>query len=303
MRMLLGVLVALIAAFGLWYWLVPGPDKLSQLDWLGGGGRGAEQAARDVAFGSHGQRLDVWRPIGTRADARLPVIVFLYGGGWHDGTRGGYAFAGRALAAQGFVVVIPDYRKAPADRFPAFVADAAEAVRWTRDHVGVQGGDPARIALMGHSAGAHIAALLALDMRYLIATCADPRVVKAVVGLSGPYDFYPFTSANAKTAFGQFPRPEETQPIHYARADAPPMLLVMSDADTTVKARNTHALAGRLADLGARVEVRDYPPLSHEGVVMALSRPFRTTAPVLADSVAFLHKVLDGQGSGHGRKQ
>lgn len=292
-RTLLGILAVLIAAFGLWFLLLPGPDKLSQLDGLVGGGRGAEQAASGVAFGTHGQRLDVWRPAGA-ANGPRPVIVFFYGGGWHDGTRQGYAFAGRALAAQGFVVVIPDYRKVPAVRFPAFIADAAEAVRWARDYARDYGGDPARIALMGHSAGAHIAALLALDPRYLIATCADPHVVKAVVGLSGPYDFYPFTTDNAKAAFGAYPDPRETQPISYARADAPAMLLVTSTADTTVKPRNSIALRDRLQALGAPVAFRDYPGLSHEGVVMALSKPFRGTAPVLADSVAFLRARLDG---------
>ena len=294
-RIALAAVAVAVLAFGLWFFLVPGPDKLSQIDRMAGGGRGVERAASGVAFGDHGQRLDVWRPAGARGSngAARPVIVFFYGGGWHAGTRSGYAFAGRALAAQGFVVVVPDYRKVPAVRFPDFVADAAEAVRWTRDHARDFGGDPGRIALMGHSAGAYLAVLLGLDARYLIATCADPHVVKAVVGLSGPYDFYPFTTDNSRNAFGAFPRPEETQPIHYARADAPPMLLVTSDADTTVKPRNTRALYAKLKELGAPVAMRDYPPLSHEGVVMALSTPFRGRAPVLADSIAFLHKALD----------
>lgn len=304
MRIALVALVIVAAAAGLWFWLVPGPDKLSQIDRAMGGGRGVELAVSGASFGSHGQRLDVWRPVGSVA-RKLPVIVFFYGGGWHAGTRGGYAFAGRALAAQGFVVVVPDYRKVPDVRFPAFVADGAEAMRWVRDHVGGYGGDGSRVAVMGHSAGAYIAAMLALDPRYLIATCADPHFIKAAVGLSGPYDFYPFTTDNARAAFAAFPDPAETQPIHFARADAPPMMLVTSSSDTTVKPRNATALRDRLTALGARVVFRDYAGLGHEDVAMALSTPFRGKAPVLADSVAFLNQAMrsggqtiGGQGNG-----
>ncbi|OYY91479.1 MAG: alpha/beta hydrolase [Sphingomonas sp. 28-66-16] len=294
-RIALVALLALAAAFGLWFYLVPAPDKLSQLDWASGGGAGVEQVVAGASFGSHGQKLDVWRPSGS-AGRKLPVIVFFYGGGWHAGTREGYAFAGRALAAQGFVVVLPDYRKVPDVRFPAFVADGAEAMRWVRDHVGSYGGDVGRIAVAGHSAGAYIAAMLGLDSRYLIASCADPHLIKAVIGLSGPYDFYPFTTENSRNAFAAFAKPRETQPISYARADAPPMLLVTSTADTTVKPRNAIALRDKLKSLGAPVEFRDYAGLNHEDVAMALSKPFRGKAPVLADSIAFLRKALGSGG-------
>lgn len=290
-RLAIAALIALAAAGG-WYALVDGPRKLSQLDWLAGGSHGVEQVGSGIPFGTHGQQLDVWRPAGGASTEKRPLVVFFYGGGWHSGTRQGYAFAARALAARGFVVVVPDYRKVPAVRFPAFVVDGAEAVRWARDHAGDYGGDAQRMALMGHSAGAHIAALLALDPRYLFAQCMDPRMIRAVVGLSGPYDFFPFTSESATAAFADWPKPRETQPIAFARADAPPMLLATSDADTTVKPRNATALRDKLHKLGAMVEFRDYGSLSHEDVVMALSKPFRDKAPVLADSVAFLNRVL-----------
>ena len=290
-RFVLVAIIVAVAAFGAWFWFVPGPDKLSQIDGVMGGGSGVEQAAEGVAFGSHGQKLDVWRPVGS-AGKKLPVVVFFYGGGWHAGTRQGYAFAGRALAAQGFVVVVPDYRKVPDVRFPAFVADGAEAMRWVRDHAGDFGGDTGRVAVMGHSAGAYIAAMLALDSRYLIASCADPHFIKAAVGLSGPYDFYPFTTDNSRNAFGAYPSPAETQPITYARADAPPMLLVTSDKDTTVKPRNAVALNAKLTALGAPVQFKEYAGLNHEDVAMSLSKPFRSKAPVLADSVAFLKHAL-----------
>lgn len=290
LRTALFVLVAFAVAFGIWYKTTEPPNQLSQLDALLGGGAGVERVAEGVAFGANGQKLDVWRPDGGRAKEGevLPVVVFFYGGGWHAGSRQGYAFVARGLASRGFLVVVPDYRKVPTVRFPAFVEDGADALKWVHDHVADYGGDPARVAVAGHSAGAHIAAMLALDTRYLAERGIDRRFVKAAIGLSGPYDFLPLDPGNAENALGNWPNPAETQPITYARADAPPMLLVTSSKDMQVKPRNAYRLARRLKQLGAPVMLRDYAGLSHENVVMAYSRPFRRLAPVLDQSVAFL---------------
>ncbi len=273
------------------------PRLLSALDWAAGGGSGVRQVARAVPFGSHGQTLDVWASKDV-AKAPRPVLIFWHGGGWVKGDRAAYAFAGRAFASRGFVVVIPDYRKVPQVRFPAFLEDGAEAVRWTRDSIARFGGDPVRIALAGHSAGAHTAVMLALDPQWLRAAGVDADVAKAVVGLSGPYDFYPFTTRRSIDAMGQTPDPLATQPIAFARGDAPPMLLATSDADTVVRARNANNLAARLGQLGAPVTLKNYGALSHEEVVMALSKPFRSKAPVLDDSIVFLETALDARSRG-----
>jgi len=187
---------------------------------------------------------------------------------------------------------MPDYRKVPQIRFPAMLQDGAEAVKWTRDHIAEFGGDPKRIAVAGHSAGAYTVAMLALDRRWLQAEGVDPHIIRAAVGLSGPYNFYPFTSKRAIDALGNAADPQMTQPIHFARGDAPPMLLVTSTLDAEVKPHNAHDLAAKLKSLGAPVALIDYPGLTHEHVAMALSKPFRGKAPVLADSVAFLREHL-----------
>jgi acetyl esterase/lipase len=267
------------------------PRLLSYYDRLAGGSAGARLVAEGVAFGSHGQTLDIWAP-DAEPKSQLPVVIFWYGGGWAKGDRASYAFAGRALARAGFLVVIPDYRKVPQVRFPAFLDDGAEAVAWVEDNIAKHGGEPARVAFMGHSAGAYQAVMLALDAKRLTAAGADPANVKAAVGLSGPYDFYPFDSPRSVAAFSQWPRPDETQPIEFARKDAPPLLLVTSDGDETVRPRNANNLGAKLRELGAPVEVRNYGPLDHEEVVMAISVPFRGKGPVLADSVSFLRKYL-----------
>lgn len=267
------------------------PRLLSALDWAAGGGRDVRLAAEGVPFGSHGQALDVWAPESKVAAAR-PVVIFWHGGAWVKGDRSAYAFAGRALASRGFVAVVPDYRKVPLVRFPAFLEDGAEAVRWTRDNIARFGGDTARLALAGHSAGAHTAVMLALDPKWLRAAGVEPGIVKAAAGLSGPYDFYPFTTRRSIDAMGQAPDPLATQPIRFARADAPPLLLATSEADTVVRARNARNLAARLEALGAPVIVKDYGALSHEEVMMAFSKPFRDKGPVLADTAAFLERAL-----------
>ena len=178
------------------------------------GDRGTRVAVRGASFGSDPrQKLDVYVPAKAMAGARLPVVVFFYGGGWVAGERAEYGFAARAFAARGYVAIVPDYRLVPGVRFPAFIQDGALAVKWARDHAAEFGGDPGRIAVSGHSAGSYIAAMLALDRHYLSDVGVDPRIIRAAALLSGPYDFYPFTEVRGRDALGQWPRPAETQPI------------------------------------------------------------------------------------------
>ena len=250
-------------------------------------GDSARLAASGVAFGYDPRlKLDVWAPSG-RPRQKLPVVVFFYGGGWVSGERGEYGFVGRAFAARGFVTVIADYRHVPDVRFPAFVEDAARAVRWVQDHIAEFGGDPRRIALSGHSAGAYIGAMLALDRHFLADAGVDPANIRAAALMSGPYDFYPFTEQRGRDALGAWPRPLETQPIHFVRRDAPPMLLMHGTADTVVRVRNSQRLAAALTAAGASATLKLYPGKSHIDTVKSLSPLFRGSTSALADSIAF----------------
>ena len=250
----------------------------------------ARRVARDVAFGPDPrQRLDVYAPVGVSSP--LPVVVFFYGGSWANGARSDYAFVGRSLAQAGFLAVVPDYRLVPQVRFPAFVEDGAAATACVRAHAAGWGGDAERIALAGHSAGAYIAAMLALDARFLRRAGA-PGPVKAWAGLSGPYDFYPFDVKAAQDAFGAFADPMATQPITFARGDAPPAFLAHGSADTVVRPRNSLRLAARLQAAGAAVEPHLYPGLDHKDLLLALTRSFRGKAPLRAEMTAFLHRRL-----------
>lgn len=260
---------------------------LNGLNNISPGDRGARKLASCITFGSDPRlRLDIYGP--AKADGPSPVIVFFYGGSWASGTRLGYGFAAKAFAARGYTVVIPDYRLVPDVHFPAFVEDGAAAIAWTEANIARHGGDSARLSLIGHSAGAHIGMLLALDPRWLRAAGSDPARLRAAVGLSGPYDFLPFSVGATRNAFGRAPDPQLTQPINFARGDAPPILLATGTEDTMVLPRNSRKLAKALQGAGATVELREYDGIGHVGIVLALSKPFRGRAPVLADALAFL---------------
>ena len=236
------------------------------------------------------QRLDVFAP--PEAAGSEPVAVFFYGGSWDSGRRSDYAWAGRALAAQGFLTVVPDYRLFPQVRYPDFLDDCAAAVRWAVDNAAALGGDPRRVVLVGHSAGAYNAAMLALDPAYLTAAGGNPAAIRALAGLSGPYDFLPLDGPKTRQTFGEAKDLPATQPTRYARADSPPAFLATGEADTTVYPRNTRKLAAALRQAGGKVEERHYAGLNHADTVLALSRPFRSKAPLLAEMTAFLKTAV-----------
>ncbi|MDF9794146.1 acetyl esterase/lipase [Methylorubrum extorquens] len=159
-----------------------------------------------------------------------------------------------------------------------------------RDNIAAQGGDPSRIVLAGHSAGAYNAAMLGLDPEYLRQAGVDPRIIRAVAGLSGPYDFLPFDQKTSIDVFGQAPDPEATQPVSYAGAHSPPTFLATGDKDTVVRPRNTASLAARLREARVPVQERVYEGLDHADTLLSLSVSFRRKAPVLAEMSAFLHQ-------------
>jgi acetyl esterase/lipase len=251
---------------------------------------GGRRVVTNAAYGAEDrQSIDVYAP--AAGAARAPVIVFIYGGSWNSGAKSDYEFVGDAFAAQGFVTAIPDYRLVPQVRFPSFLADCAAAVAWVRAHASDHGGDPDRIVIVGHSAGGYNAAMLGLDANFLAAAGVPARSIRGVAGLAGPYDFLPFDVDSTRNAFGDASDPQITQPVRFARADAPPMLLLWGDRDTTVGPRNLQGLERALRVAGGAVETKIYPNVDHVGIMLALSRPFRGRAPVLADVVAFARRV------------
>jgi len=270
--------------------LLAGGCTLSTFDALAPRDAGARRVRRDQPYGAGPrQTLDVYAPEVRSGSA--PVLVFIYGGSWRSGNKNDYEFVGQAFAAQGFVVVIPDYRLVPQVRFPEFVEDCAGAVAWAAANAAHVGGDPERIVLVGHSAGAYNAIMLALDQRFLRNAEVAPNVVKGAVGIAGPYDFLPFDVDSTRNAFGQFADPAATQPISFARGDAPPLLLLWGERDDLVGRRNIEGLSAAMRERGGQVEAKLYPELDHVNILLALSRPLRDRGPVLADIAAFARRV------------
>lgn len=247
----------------------------------------ANRLAQGEAYGvGPRQRLDVYAPRGGKALA--PIAVFFYGGSWDSGRRQDYSWVGRALAAKGFVAVVADYRLYPEVRFPDFLQDGAQAIRWICDNAGRFGGDPERIVLLGHSAGAYNAVMLGMDRSYLRAAGVDPKTIRAVAGLAGPYDFLPLKGGISERTFGETKDLPSTQPLSFVRPDSPPAFLATGENDTIVFPRNTTALARKLRVAGVAVEERHYPGVDHVRLVLALSRPLRGGVPVLDEMTDFL---------------
>ena len=240
----------------------------------------------DVTYGPHAREtLDIYRPA---TSGPAPVIVFFYGGAWNSGSKATYPFVAATLARRGNIVVVPDYRLYPEVRYPAFLQDCAQAVSWTASHMTQIGGDPRRLFLMGHSAGAYNAVMLGLDQRYLTGAGYDRSKLAGVIGLAGPYDFLPMTGDNERKVFAPADDGPQTQPITYADGHAPPLLLLAGDADDTVRPRNTLSLAERIRSSGGSVQTHIYPGVGHIGLVIAIAPLFQGRAPVLNDVEAFV---------------
>ncbi len=253
---------------------------------------GAFERKADISYGPEKrQTLDVYVPKTEGpvdvALANRPVVVFWYGGSWQRGSKSDYRFVGAALAERGFITVLPDYRLYPDAKFPAFLDDAAHAVAWVQEHAQEFGGDPHRVVLMGHSAGAHTAAFLALNREFLAKRGAKPEWIAGLVGLSGPYALAP----NTRTLNRIFAAPwgeSDWQPVRFVTAQAPPTFLAHGLSDSLVSVRQAEQLRDALQAKGVRVEAELYPNKGHAATVAGFSKPARGSAPTLDETVRFL---------------
>jgi acetyl esterase/lipase len=258
---------------------------------------GAYRRHSNIHYGAGSQhRLDVYVP-NSLPMKPSPLFVFWHGGRWTFGDKGDYRFVGAALAELGYVTVIANYRHYPEVKMPGFMDDAARAALWASVHAEEFGADPKRLYLMGHSAGAHLAALVTLDRRYFAATGKSAPPIAGVIGLSGPYDFLPLREADVQDMFGPPQNYPESQPINFVRSDAPPMLLIHGLKDDTVWPKNSRNLAAALSARGAPVTLKLYPKLLHADTVAAMSLPARGRAPTLADISAFVGQSDGGQAA------
>lgn len=241
----------------------------------------------DIAYGSAPrQQLDVYIPTTDRE--RAPAVIFYYGGSWQSGDKKDYKFVAEALASQGIFVVIPDYRVYPDVVFPGFVEDAAAVVDWSRRELQQYGYQTNDLFVMGHSAGAHMAALLTLDSQYLQAHNLNPGMLNGMIGLAGPYDFLPLKDDTLKTIFGPEADRHRTQPINFVDGNNPPMLLMAGDKDTTVLPSNSQRLAEKVAQKGGPVTLEMVPGYGHVLLAATLAKPLRGKGRVLNPVLEFI---------------
>jgi acetyl esterase/lipase len=165
---------------------------------------------RDIPYAEPAQPrqvLDVYAPAGAK---KLPVVFWIHGGGWQTGDKSNVAAKPRAFADRGFVFVSTNYRLLPHADMGTLVRDVAKAVGWVHDHIAGYGGDPKRLFIMGHSAGAQLAALLCTDDRYLKAEGVSLASVRGCVPVDGDTYDLPLiieTGAARRKSLGQ-PEPK-----------------------------------------------------------------------------------------------
>jgi acetyl esterase/lipase len=247
------------------------------------------QLAAAVPYGPDAlQYYDLYAPINHYG--KMPVLVFVHGGGWDSGQAENYEFVAKAFAAKGYLVYLPAYRHVPQIVYPAFVEDVAEVIKQASQTAGQYGGDGQRIFLVGHSAGGYNILQVVLNPQFLKNANVDPTIIKAVAALAAPADFLPLDSPKSRAAFGNYKPLEDTQPINFARSDAPPILLLHGSADDTVLPKNSINLSKRLQDEGAIAQYTEYKNLSHVMIMLSLAKPLRNRAPVLADIEAFFNR-------------
>lgn len=282
-RVWIAVLLVFVVLAALFVWAPT--FILNTASWGGG-----VEIERDIAYADGPRmRLDVYRPAGASA---APVVVFFYGGSWQRGDRSIYRFVGSALARAGIVAVIPDYRVYPPVLYPDFLRDSARAVKWAKDNAARFGGDPAKLFLSGHSAGAYNAVSLAADRRWLEEVKLDPKTdLAGVIGIAGPYDFLPLEDDKLKIIFGPEADRPKTQPINYVNGDEPPLLLLRPANDSVVDPGNSTRLAKRIEEKGGKAKVVTYDRVGHLSIIGTFSPLMSFLAPAKDDLARFVREV------------
>jgi acetyl esterase/lipase len=231
-------------------------------------------------------QLDIYKPTQTRPKG---TVIFFYGGCWGACTtysRANYRFLAQALTAQGYIVVIPDYRLYPKVLFPQIMQDGAAIVSWVSNNIDRFGGKSEQMFLMGHSAGGHIAAMLAINEQYL----GDDlhKNIRGYIGLASPYDFI-FDQPYMEKLFAEIPY-EQSQPSHFIDGSEPPLLLLYGKDDKTVYMRNIVKMMKAVKQKNGNAEPHIYNGMNHTDILAAFSIPYRDNYNVVRDISAFLDK-------------
>jgi acetyl esterase/lipase len=241
---------------------------------------------RNLAYGEGPrQSFDLYLP--EKISSPAPVLLFFYGGAFRAGRKSEYRIVGEAFASRGIVVAVADYRIHPEGRFPDFLQDGAAALAAVHARITEFGGDPARIFLAGHSAGAYISVMLTANPAFLQAANGDPSWICGVIAMAGRYHEIPLGDATGVKIFGG-PARAETRPASFIDGKRPPMQLLAGADDSPEVLESHHSLAAHLREHGSAVEEITYPGIGHMGIMLVLAPKFRGRAPVRDDIARFV---------------
>ena len=256
--------------------------------------------SKDINYGDAPlQNLDMYYPkplaqaMQTQSviDKSYPMVVFVYGGSWENGSKEDYAFVGQSLAQAGYVTAVVNYRKAPEHVYPDFVKDTAKAIAWSYDNAPKFHADPKRLAVVGHSAGAFNAVAAISNSDFLAPYGMSPSDISAVVGIAGPYS-YDFRKFDSASAFASDATPDEVMPDRQIKGKQPPYLLLTAENDKIVYDTNTIKMTQALEDFGATVETGQIKGASHATSIGAMAKPLRWVNDVRAQVLTYLDKEL-----------
>lgn len=246
------------------------------------------QVAGGIEFDAKNRlALDIYAPSGKPSDR--PVIMLWHGGSWQRGSRHDLGFVAGVLASEGYIVVTPSYRLYPRGVFPSFVQDAASALSWTAKHIKKYGGDPHNLFLAGHSAGAQIAAMLAIDPQYMERVGVNPRDVKGCILLAVPATY---VGNLYKPIFGPGGR-KAFLPADVARNHKPrmPYLLIHGKLDPIVPFEQGQAFAQLIRGQGGIAEMQAAPLAEHMLVIAAYAPGlWRLFAPSHHATIDFIER-------------
>lgn len=261
---------------------------------------GGVGVSKDILYGDEPlQDLDIYypKPLAQAMEKQsaitktYPMVVFVYGGSWENGSKEEYAFVGQSLAQAGYVTAVINYRKAPEHVYPDYVEDTAKAIAWSYKNAASFHADPQRLAVVGHSAGAFNAVAAIANEDFLAPYGVKPKDIRAVVGIAGPYS-YDFRKFDSATAFAPDATPDEVMPDRHIKGEQPPYLFLTAEKDKLVYDTNTINMTKALKARGVMVENGEIKGASHATSIGAMAPPLRWVNDVRAQVVTYLDKML-----------